>query len=64
MLTYIGRFGKPEIELAQRMLPGLIVGFVLSLRASRFLDRGTIRPAVLALCSAAAIAILVRTLSM
>jgi uncharacterized membrane protein YfcA len=64
MLTFIGRFGKTEIELALSLLPGLILGFALSLRASRFLDRGGIRPAILGLCSAAAIVILARTLSM
>jgi hypothetical protein len=64
MLTFIGRFGRTEIELAQTMLPGLVCGFVLSLRASRWLDRGATRPVVLGLSSAAAIVILMRTLSM
>jgi uncharacterized membrane protein YfcA len=64
MLAFIGRFGKIEIELAQRLLPGLLFGFVLSLRTSRLLDGGAVRPLVLALSSAAAIVILIRTLSM
>lgn len=64
MLAYVGRFGKMEIELAGNMLPGLLLGFVISLRTSRLLDRGAVRPVILALSSTAAIVILVRTLSM
>lgn len=64
MLTFIGRFGKTEVELARSLLPGLFLGFVLSLRTSRFLDRGATRPLVLGLSGAAAVVILLRTLSM
>jgi uncharacterized membrane protein YfcA len=64
MLTYIGRFGAIEIELTGKLLPGVLLGFVLSLRTSRFLDGGEVRPVVLGLSSAAALAVLLRTLSM
>lgn len=64
MLAYVGRFGRAELELSRNLLPGLVFGFVLSLRTSRFLDRGAVRPVVLGLSSAAAVVILVRTLSM
>lgn len=64
MLTFIGRFGATELALAQKLLPGVIFGFLLSLRTSRLLDGGAVRPVILGLSGAAAVVILVRTLSM
>jgi uncharacterized membrane protein YfcA len=64
MLAFVGRFGGREIELAWVLMPGLVFGFVLSLRTARVLDRGAIRPLVLGLSSVAALVILLRTLSM
>jgi uncharacterized membrane protein YfcA len=46
-LAVAGRFGPSEIRLTPVLLPGALVGFLLSGRLARFLDRGWMRPAIL-----------------
>lgn len=48
-LTWAGKFGRTELQLTPVLLPGALVGFVLSGRLTRFMDRGWMRPAILAL---------------
>jgi uncharacterized membrane protein YfcA len=59
-LATIGRFGVPELWLALTLLPGILVGFWISGRTARILDRGYSRTVVLALSSAAAVAVILR----
>jgi hypothetical protein len=59
-LIVIGRFGLSELWLAFLLLPGILVGFWASGHTARLLDRGYTRPVVLALSSAAAIAVILR----
>jgi len=47
-LSLIGRFSWDEVVLALSLLPGALLGFVISRRAAQVLDRGYIRAAVLA----------------
>ncbi len=47
-LVIIGRFGMKEIYSSFALIPGILVGFFISKKSSKFLDKGLIRPAVLA----------------
>ena len=48
-LTWAGKFGRTELHLTPVLLPGALVGFLLSGRLTRFTDRGWLRPAILVL---------------
>jgi len=48
-LAWAGKFGRAEVQLTPALLPGALVGFVLSGRLTRFMDRGWMRPAILVL---------------
>jgi uncharacterized membrane protein YfcA len=60
LLAAVGRFGRDEIFVSLILLPGVILGFVSSRWTARWLDRGFVRPAVLALSAGSAIAAIVR----
>lgn len=59
-LAVIGRFGMPELWLALTLLPAILIGFWISGRTARILDRGYTRTVVLAMSSAAAVAVILR----
>ncbi len=59
-LVAIGRFGLPELWLALTLLPAILVGFWASRYTARILDRGYTRTVVLAMSSAAAVAVILR----
>ncbi len=61
-LVLIGRFGKTELVLASSLVPGLVVGFALSHRAARLLDRGDLRIAVLTVSAGAGVAVIMKHL--
>jgi len=61
-LAAVGRFGNHELRLASTLVPGVVLGIVTSRIVSPWLDRGRIRPLVLVLSFAAALAVLGRTL--
>ena len=46
-LAWAGRFGPTELSLTPALLPGAVVGYLLSGRLARVLDRGWMRPAIL-----------------
>jgi uncharacterized membrane protein YfcA len=46
-LGIIGYFGVKEIQVAILLLPGIVIGFLLSGKTIQFLDKGFIRPLVL-----------------
>jgi len=48
-LAWAGKFGRTELHLTPVLLPGALVGFLLSGRLTRIMDRGWLRPAILAL---------------
>lgn len=58
-LGAVGRFGPDEVLASAVLLPGTIVGFWLSRYTAGLLDRGFIRPALLLLCSLAALGAIV-----
>jgi uncharacterized protein len=61
-LWWIGRFGAAELLLGVLLLPGILVGFVLSRFLATRLDRAHLRPAVLAVSALAAVIIALRAL--
>ncbi|HVO35225.1 MAG TPA: sulfite exporter TauE/SafE family protein [Gemmatimonadales bacterium] len=48
-LAWAGKFGPTELRLTPVLLPGALVGFLLSGRLTRLMDRGWLRPAILVL---------------
>jgi len=48
-LVAAGRFGAAELRLTPVLLPGALVGYLLSGRLAPVLDRGWLRPAILAI---------------
>ena len=61
-LFLVGRFGFVEVFIAVRILPGLLLGFVLSRRLAEVLDRGHTRRAVLAFSAVGGIVLILRHL--
>ena len=59
-LTVVGRFGLTEFLSSLALLPGVVVGFVLSRRTLTFLDRGYTRTAVLAVSAVSGVALILR----
>jgi uncharacterized membrane protein YfcA len=59
-LVYAGKFGPTELRLTPVLLPGALVGYLLSGRLARVLDRGWMRPAILATSVAAGCLVVVK----
>ncbi len=59
-LAAFGEMGWADVGLGVGLVPGTLIGFLLSGRVARFLDGGYTRPAVLALSALAGVAALVR----
>ncbi len=61
-LVIIHRFGLIEIYAAVTLIPGILLGFFLSKRLARILDRGYIRPAVLIASALSGIMVILKSL--
>jgi uncharacterized membrane protein YfcA len=61
-LRVAGRFGWMEVRLAVWLLPGVVLGFLLSRWSARWLDRGHTRALVLATSAFAAALVVVKGL--
>lgn len=59
-LAVVGRFGLPELRAGLALLPGIAMGFAISGRCARAIDRGFVRPGVLAVSAAAAVFVIVQ----
>lgn len=59
-LALIGRFGLTEIKATAVLMPGVVLGFLLSSRSTKILDRGFIRPAVLITSAISGIVVILR----
>jgi len=57
------RFGLRELQLALVLLPGTLLGFIMSRKTARFLDRGFIRPAVLIASALSGLIVILRVLT-
>jgi hypothetical protein len=61
-LALSGHFGLRELALSAVLLPGVVVGFLLSRFTAPLLDAGQTRPAVLVVSTAAAVLVLCQAL--
>jgi uncharacterized protein len=61
-LWWVGRFGAVELTLGFLLLPGVLLGFLLSQYTAPRLDKAHIRPAVLAISALSAMAIALRAI--
>jgi uncharacterized membrane protein YfcA len=61
-LAAVGRFGRDEFWSALALLPGVLIGFILSARTRQLLDRGYTRAAVLMVSAASGAIVILRAL--
>jgi uncharacterized membrane protein YfcA len=59
-LGIAGRFGLLQLRLAAYLVPGILVGFLVSRPAARVLDGGYTRPAILAISAASSLVVILR----
>jgi len=59
-LAFVGRFGLREIVLAMSLVPGILLGFLVSRHTAGILDRGYTRSAVLVMSSIAGVAVIMK----
>jgi uncharacterized membrane protein YfcA len=59
-LSLIGRFGPPEVLRAAILVPGIVLGALVSRYTARRLDRGYIRKAVLVVSALSAVVVVLR----
>jgi uncharacterized membrane protein YfcA len=61
-LRIAARLGRTELLLALALLPGILLGYLISRHTARFLDRGYTRSAVLAVSGAAGVVVIIKQL--
>jgi hypothetical protein len=61
-LAVVDRFGPTEAWLGAALVPGIVLGFIVSNRLKGLVDRGYTRPAVLAVAVAAGLGVIIRQL--
>ena len=61
-LAWAGRFGVEEMRLSTLLIPGTVLGYLLSHRAAAYLDAGRTRAAVLTVSALAAVTVIVTVL--
>jgi uncharacterized membrane protein YfcA len=59
-LFIIHQFGFTEIILAVSLFPGILIGYALSHRTAKWMDRGLVRPAALITSAGSALVLLVQ----
>lgn len=60
-LAVAGEFGRRQLELAAFLLPSIFLGIATAHVVRDRLDASIVRPAVLVVCTASAVALLVET---
>lgn len=61
-LAWAGRFGAQEIRLSAYLIPGTVLGYLMSRPAAAYLDSGRTRSAVLAVSALSAVSVIVTVL--
>jgi uncharacterized protein len=61
-LAWAGRFGAQEIRLSAFLVPGTVLGYLMSRPAAAYLDSGRTRAAVLAVSALSALSVIVTVL--
>ncbi|WP_421869672.1 sulfite exporter TauE/SafE family protein [Motiliproteus sp.] len=62
LLHWAGRFGQAELISGLTLVPGFVIGYLISPRLAGFIDQGYARPAVLILSSLSALLLIGRSL--
>ena len=62
VLAMVGRFGSQELLLGVLLMPGFILGFVVSPKLAGLLDGGYLRPSILLISSISATLLIIRGL--
>ncbi len=57
-LAVVGKFGLQDIYRGLLLIPGVLIGFLFSKKAVRFLDKGYLRPAILIVTTLAALVLI------
>lgn len=63
VLHFAGKFGWVELMASITLLPGIFLGFLISLHTSRALDNKYMRPAILTFSAATAMIVIIKNLS-
>jgi uncharacterized membrane protein YfcA len=58
-LAVVGKFGWKEFQLGGVLIPGIVFGYLISNRTTKYLDKGLIRPIVLIIATLAGIVIFI-----
>lgn len=61
-LAWAGRFGAQEIGMSILLIPGTVIGYLMSRPAAAYLDSGRTRTAVLAVSALAAVSVILTVL--
>jgi uncharacterized protein len=61
-LMVIGRFALLELKLALILMPGIIIGFLISRKTASILDKGLMRPAILSVSGLAGLAVIIKSI--
>ena len=61
-IAWIGRFGAEEIRLSMLLIPGTVLGYLMSRPAAAYLDGGRTRAAVLVVSALSAVSVIVTVL--
>ena len=61
-LAWLGRLGLQELYLGLCLSPGVVAGYLLAGRMTRFVDRGLLRPVVFFLSAVSAVTLIVRNI--
>jgi uncharacterized membrane protein YfcA len=61
-LAWAGRFGTQEIGMSILLIPGTVIGYLMSRPAAAYLDSGRTRTAVLAVSALAAVSVILTVL--
>ena len=61
-LSLAGRFGREELLLAFALLPGILLGYLISRHTARLLDRGHTRTVVLVVSAVAGVVVILKQL--
>lgn len=60
LLALVGRFGTEEVIASLVLMPAIVIGFAVSGWTTRWLDKGFVKPAILIISAASAIAAILR----
>ncbi|MBN2245603.1 MAG: sulfite exporter TauE/SafE family protein [Candidatus Aminicenantes bacterium] len=61
-LLIIGHFALLELKLSLILMPGILIGFLVSRKTANILDKGLMRPAILSVSGLAGLAVIIKSI--